>query len=212
LKKIILDLCGGSGAWSRPYLEAGYDVRIISLPEHDVRNFNPPPGVWGILAAPPCTHFSFVRRGKVESNHGLRDISAGMEIVNACLSIIQAKCRWWKWWAMENPVGYLNQQPGWTHPRFIYQPWEFGDPWTKRTAIWGRFNSPKKIYTRWEDVPKNDKLYIRKPRKKPNMVWFHKSAYDLIPSYHGLPRPTTDAAFRAMTPQGFARAFFEANP
>lgn len=44
------------------------------------------------------------------------------------------------------------------------------------------------------------------------MVWFHKSSYDLIPSFHHLPRPTNDAAFRAMTPQGFAQAFFEANP
>lgn len=31
--KIILDLCGGTGAWSRPYKEAGYDVRLITLPE-----------------------------------------------------------------------------------------------------------------------------------------------------------------------------------
>lgn len=26
---IILDLCGGTGSWSKPYAEAGYDVRII---------------------------------------------------------------------------------------------------------------------------------------------------------------------------------------
>jgi len=25
--RIILDLCGGTGAWSLPYKEAGYDVR-----------------------------------------------------------------------------------------------------------------------------------------------------------------------------------------
>ena len=31
--KIILDLCGGTGAWSKDYKEAGYDVRIINLPE-----------------------------------------------------------------------------------------------------------------------------------------------------------------------------------
>ena len=24
--KIILDLCGGTGSWSKPYKEAGYDV------------------------------------------------------------------------------------------------------------------------------------------------------------------------------------------
>jgi hypothetical protein len=37
--RIILDLCGGSGAWSKPYREAGYDVRIIDPLENnqDVR-------------------------------------------------------------------------------------------------------------------------------------------------------------------------------
>jgi hypothetical protein len=30
--KIILDLCGGTGAWSKLYKDAGYDVRLITLP------------------------------------------------------------------------------------------------------------------------------------------------------------------------------------
>jgi hypothetical protein len=51
--KIILDLCGGTGAWSRPYRLAGYDVRVITLPDYDVRCFEPPENVYGILAAPP---------------------------------------------------------------------------------------------------------------------------------------------------------------
>lgn len=40
--KIILDLCGGSGSWSRPYAQAGYDVRLITLPMYDVLTFTPP--------------------------------------------------------------------------------------------------------------------------------------------------------------------------
>lgn len=51
--KIILDLCGGTGAWSRPYKEAGYDVRNITLPKYDVRTYQPPENVYGILSAPP---------------------------------------------------------------------------------------------------------------------------------------------------------------
>lgn len=35
-KKIILDLCGGTGSWSKPYKDAGYDVRNITLPEYVV--------------------------------------------------------------------------------------------------------------------------------------------------------------------------------
>lgn len=43
-KKIILDLCGGTGSWSKPYKEAGYDVRLITLPEYDVLSYEPPIG------------------------------------------------------------------------------------------------------------------------------------------------------------------------
>lgn len=32
MSKIILDLCGGTGSWSKPYRDAGYDVRVITLP------------------------------------------------------------------------------------------------------------------------------------------------------------------------------------
>ncbi|MFH1231142.1 MAG: hypothetical protein V1709_06555, partial [Planctomycetota bacterium] len=51
--KIILDLCGGTGSWSRPYLEAGYNVYNITLPEYDVRLWKGYIGlkVHGILAA-----------------------------------------------------------------------------------------------------------------------------------------------------------------
>ena len=58
MSKIILDLCGGTGSWSKPYRDAGYDVRLVTLPDDDVRLYAPPKDVWGILAAPPCTEFS----------------------------------------------------------------------------------------------------------------------------------------------------------
>lgn len=57
-RRIVLDLCGGTGAWSAPYREAGYDIRLITLPDWDVRFYEPPAGVHGILAAPPCTEFA----------------------------------------------------------------------------------------------------------------------------------------------------------
>jgi len=58
MNKIILDLCGGTGAWSKSYKDAGYDVRLITLPAYDVRTYIPPDNVYGILAAPPCTHLA----------------------------------------------------------------------------------------------------------------------------------------------------------
>ena len=51
--KIILDLCGGAGSWAKPYKDAGYDVRLITLPDNDVRTYIPPANAYGILAAPP---------------------------------------------------------------------------------------------------------------------------------------------------------------
>ena len=41
MNPIILDLCGGSGSWSKPYVEAGYDVRLITLPDYDVTTYTP---------------------------------------------------------------------------------------------------------------------------------------------------------------------------
>lgn len=201
--KIILDLCGGTGSWSKPYKEAGYDVRVITLPEYDVLTYTPPSNVWGILAAPPCTEFS-VLNCKAEARE--RKPEEGLKVVMACLRIIQ-QCNP-VWWAMENPVGYLREYMG--KPLLTFQPWEYGDPWTKRTDIWGKFTPPPKLYSKWEDVPNKLPLYTRPGRSKPNFAYLHKSAWAEIPqlAYH---KPETDAEFRAMTPPGFARAFFEAN-
>ena len=202
--KIILDLCGGTGSWSRPWQLNGYDVRIITLSEYDVLTYEPPDNVWGILAAPPCTEFSVLN---CIAENRERDFDAGMEIVNACLRIIE-QCKP-QWWALENPRGHLRDFLG--NPKMTFQPWEYGDPWTKATDIWGEFNIPPKLYSKWDDVPNKLPLYQRKGRSKPNFAFLHKSAWKDIPqlAWHG--QPTTDAELRAMTSPGFAGAFCEAN-
>ena len=86
-EKIILDLCGGTGSWSRYYQLAGYDVRNITLPEYDVLTYRAPENVYGILAAPPCTEFS-VLNCKAEARE--RKPDEGLKIVMACLRIMQA--------------------------------------------------------------------------------------------------------------------------
>lgn len=122
--KIILDLCGGTGAWSAPYREAGYDVRVITLPE-----------VWGVLAAPPCDQFSLARNGHPDMP---RDFASALEAVCGCLRIISLVRP--RWWALENPTGHLGRWLG--TPRDVWEPCDFGDPWTKRTALWGDFECP----------------------------------------------------------------------
>lgn len=61
---LIWDLCGGTGAWSAPYREAGYCVETYDLTNgRDVRLLGRTrAGVWGILAAPPL-HTSGRQRG-----------------------------------------------------------------------------------------------------------------------------------------------------
>lgn len=200
--KIILDLCGGTGSWSRYYKEAGYDVRLITLPDYDVLTYKPPDNVYGILAAPPCTEFSVLN---CIAEPRERDEQAGMEIVNACVKIIKS-CNP-VFWAMENPRGFLRKYMG--NPKLSFQPWQYGDPWTKQTDIWGSYNLPQKKYSKWEDVPKLP-LYIRPNRDKPNFAFLHKSAQKLIPQLQDF-EVDSDAAFRAITPPSFAKAFFEAN-
>ena len=137
--KIILDLCGGTGAWSKPYREAGYEVINITLPK-DVRlqgvfSYD----IYGILCAPPCTHFagSGARWWKEK---GIEPLLDGLSIVDACLRIIiTAKP---KFWVLENPVGRLNKFLG--KPVMYFNPCDYGDPYTKKTALWGKFNIPKK--------------------------------------------------------------------
>lgn len=177
--KLILDLCGGSGSWAKPYEDAGYAVVRVELSEGgDVHTMGvldllptpaDPAGVHGILAAPPCTEFSLAKNGQE------RDIRAGLETVSACLRIVYACAP--QWWALENPVGLLSTYLG--TPTDNWEPYEFGDPWTKRTAIWGDFAKPE-----------------RGPYVEPR----------------GSAMTRSGAAARAVTPPGFARAFFEANP
>jgi hypothetical protein len=194
--KIILDLCGGTGSWSRPYLEAGYDVRLVTLPEYDVLNYTPPKNVYGILAAPPCTEFSLAKNSRP------RNFQGALNVVNACLNIIwncllQNKL---KYWAMENPVGYLRQFLG--EPHFTFEQWQFGALKIKKTDIWGYFNNPKPIV----EVRQPDLIYMSPKGRHNARDW---SKMNCPPEYVHL--KLDRAALRAITPPGFSKAFFREN-
>lgn len=187
--KVILDLCGGTGAWSKPYKDAGYDVRLITSPKYDVRLYRMPvDSIYGVLVAPPCTEFSFAKHfhGKGKYKH---DFRAGLEIVSACLRIIVV-CKP-KFWALENPRGYLNRWLG--LPKLTFEPWWYGDNYQKQTNLWGKFNMPKPTT-------------LRKPK---NLIKFSMlKSKDIHPEFYG---KLTRQERRAITPAGFAKAFFEAN-
>lgn len=194
--RIILDLCGGTGAWSRPYREAGYDVRVVTLPNHDVRTYEPPgERVWGILAAPPCTMFSKARTTAATP----RDLRYAMETVAACLYIIwqcQYDGQWLSWWALENPDGLLRMYLG--NPAYTFTPADYGHPSGKRTDLWGKFTPPK---------PPGLVLPVEYVR---NDYWRHEQ----VPEGYVRPPDMADSrqVRRAITPAVFAEAFYKANP
>lgn len=130
-----------------------------------------------------------------------------MVLVKECQRII-SECNP-KFWVIENPAkGVLKNYLG--KPRYSYEPWEYGSPWTKETSLWGRFNVPYPVYSKWEDVPKIPELYVRPGRSKPGLAFLHKSAKQYIPEFEGF-KVEDDMSFRSLCSQNFAKAFFEAN-
>jgi hypothetical protein len=117
---VILDLCGGSGAWSAPYANAGYSVKIIDkLNGHDARLLHRERGVWGILAAPMCTPFSYARNRYPATDAELLE---GLSLVDACIRIAYAHRSGLKFWALENPINLVRRYLG--PPVLTFRQWE----------------------------------------------------------------------------------------
>lgn len=215
--KVILDLCGGTGSWSRPYKDSGYDVRLITLPAYDVTKAEFSnhgmeftrqdvhykeqltvlyKDVYGILAAPPCTEFSLAKGGAP------RDFANGVEIMAACLQVIW-QCRIHSklsFWALENPVGFMRQFLG--RPHFTFEHWQYGDLQIKPTDIWGYFKEPAPTVKERPGL-----LTCMYPNgRTQGRGWASPKA---PPEYAGM--KLNRAAIRAITPAGFANAFYQAN-
>jgi hypothetical protein len=192
MKGLILSLCDYTGNWSRPYEEAGYQVIRVDLQHgQDVRlleQLGEP--VHGILAAPPCTAFSKAGAWAWEAK-GEAAILEGLAVVDACLRAVAIYRP--EFWALENPAGRLKRWLG--PPKWSFNPCDFGDPWTKRTYLWGHFTPP---------MP----LFAAQARKA--------VAVELVGRPGGRDRSTRlssrNKVERAATPEGFSRAFFQVNP
>lgn len=183
MKGLILSLCDHSGAWSRPYEEAGYPVRRVDLRAgQDIRllkHIAEP--VRGILAAPPCNHFARSGAPHWEAK-GDAALLEGLAIVDACLRAVAIYRP--EWWCLENPIGRLQDYLG--PPAWKCNPCDFGNPWTKRTWLWGHFTPPVPLIC--PSARRVEPLEVDRTTKR------------------------LGKAARSITPDGFARAFFEANP
>lgn len=199
--KTILHLCADTGSDTKPYRDAGYNVICVGS-DIGVENFTPPPDVYGIIANPVCTEFSTAR-----SDGKARNPEEGMKLVKECMRIIEQANP--TFWVIENPAtGALKDYIG--KPTYVYQPWWYGSPWTKKTALWGKFNIPERRFWKWEDVPKIPELYTRPGRGKPSLAFMHKSAKKFIREWDCF-EVDSDMEFRSLCSQKFAQAFFEAN-
>ncbi len=183
MSKLILDLCGGTGAWSQPYVDAGYRVTVVTLPDNDVQDWTPPAAAHGVLCAPPCTEFA-VSGARWWADKDPALLAEALNIVDVCLRIV-CECAP-VWWAMENPVGRLRRlRPILGDPTIIFDPCDYGDPWTKKTLLWGDFTIPEQDPVEGKEFWGWRKLGGKSERTK---------------------------RLRSITPPGFARKFFEANP
>lgn len=212
---IVLDLCGGTGAWSKPYREAGYQVINVTLPEYDIERWTDYNSivdairsntVVGVLAAPPCTMFSIARNDSTANDK--RDLRAGMRTVNSCLEIIHEVLfepfrkseNSLKFWALENPAsGYLERFLG--KPALVFEPFHYGDPYTKKTSLWGMFKAPKL-----------SPVEATRGSMVSHAAQFKDLKYAEIPEgYRDKLGVDSRTIARSITPKGFAKAFFEAN-
>jgi hypothetical protein len=196
-RRTVLDLCGGTGSWSAPWRQHGYEVYVVDpdpileptfcMTVHEFRwkllagiIYLPPVDI--ILAAPPCTHFTNASAGlwAKYDQQGLTDVSMG--IVYTCLELVDRLAP--RLWALENPRGRLAALLG-RRPSWHFQPYFYGDPWKKETLIWGNAKRP-------------DPTNVVKPLKiSPNARLGGKSA-----------KVKTE---RSRTPHGFASAFAAVN-
>lgn len=188
--RVVLSLFDHSGEWSRPWAEAGYEVFPfdiqdgVDINEFSVEYLNQQFGfsdVFAILAAPPCTDFasSGAQFWKAKDADGRTE--ASNELVRQALRTVE----YYKpaVWAMENPVGRIASLNGLPEPLYVFDPAHFGDPYTKKTLLWGNFETslPLAPVEPTEGSKITEKISGR------------------------------DKNARSLTPEGFAYAFFMAN-
>lgn len=177
-------------------MESGrYDVRVIDTqewggdipPTGDVRLWQVLerggkvlPKVHGILAAPPCPCFNGAGAHTWKAKDADGRTLEAISIVDACVRLVWVLKP--TWWALENPKGRLYQWLG--RPAMAFDPCDFGDPYTKRTLLWGNFTPPTR-----KPVPPTEGSKVLKMGESKGR-----------------------ARARSVTPSGFAQSFYEANP
>lgn len=197
LNPIVLSLCDRTGAMVQPWLEAGYQAVIVDVQHErgvhldgrlfrigcDVRTWQRGDLAPAIVFAfPPCTHLAN-SGNRYKRGKGLEVLHEALGLVIACKRICEESGAPWM---LENPIGSLSTY--WRKPDYTFHPWEYTTPKEqKRTCLWtgGGFVMPQ-----------------REVLEKPADV--KESCWKMGPSQDRGDK-------RSVTPEGFARAVFQAN-
>lgn len=198
LPDIVLSLFEHSGYASMYWRKAGYQViQIDTKLGFDIMEWKyralDKSRVVGIMAFPPCTHFTVSGAQYWEEKDEDGRTEAAVELVEKTLEIIHYFSP--KWWFLENPVGRISDLV----PElkkfgpWYFHPYEYGDPWKKKTGLYGKFKPPKKD-----------------PVNPIQELDHNGNKYSPIHMQTGGKSEKTKM-IRSVTPQGFSKAFFEAN-
>ena len=201
--KTLLSLFDFTGNWSEPFAKGGWNVIRWDIKHtcdfystfKDVNDacsdfiyeniFDNYGTVDGILAAVPCNDFAVSgARGFAEKDR-TGQTQKSIELVYQTLRIIDLCMP--NFWCIENPISRIhNLVPEIGKPQMYFNPCDFGEPYTKKTALYGEFNT-------------NLKMNRVEPTEGSKM---HRC-------YGGKSERTKE--LRSVTPKGFAVAFYEAN-
>ena len=197
--KVVLSLFDHTGQWSQPWEDAGYQVLRFDIQDNpvtgDVNEFGA--GFFGdwfgdfdgldiyaILAACPCTEFATSGARHFAAKDADGRTVAAVQLVHQTLRTIEYFRP--AVWAIENPVGRIEKLGGLPPWRLAFDPHHLGDPYTKKTLLWGRFNANLPIA----------------PVEASDGSKMHRK--------FGCNRLATKNA-RSATPEGFSYGFFMAN-
>lgn len=202
--KAVISICDKTGNMVRPWAEAGYECWCVDIQHSirrdrtekvgaglihyvwgDARSWRLPESARGNVAIgfgfTPCTHLS---------SSGARDHrkKSGWMLADALQLFDSAEVAFTFGgfpYMLENPVGRLS-----THrrkPDYTFQPWEYGDPWFKKTCLWtgNGFIMPNPTH-KTPPEGTTEKIWLMSPGEG-------------------------RADERSETPPGFAKAVFEAN-
>lgn len=135
----VLIACEYSGIVTSAFRKKGHEAYSVDLLNtdgdprfhfvDDVRNYLSEP--WDlVIGFPPCTDLSAIGARywpeKQADGRQQRSVELFLGIYNANSPKV----------AIENPIGWMNTN--WRKPDQIINPYQFGDPWKKKTSLWLR--------------------------------------------------------------------------